>query len=99
MWVACESAQSRKARKFIRENWTRHHTLYRIVGYWHVDAEEQMRKWEALTDAQRDRYMEIWDESRPDEVNWEEPGAVPSGASVSNPLLAQMAAFAALRHC
>ncbi|WP_084078987.1 siderophore-interacting protein [Demequina sp. NBRC 110057] len=72
VWVACESAQSRKARKFIRENWTRHHTLYRIVGYWHVDAEEQMRKWDALTEAQKARYMEIWDESRPDEVNWEE---------------------------
>ncbi|WP_084099718.1 siderophore-interacting protein [Demequina sp. NBRC 110051] len=72
VWVACESAQSRRARKFIKETWPRHYTLYRIVGYWHVDAEEQLRKWEALTDAQRERYMEIWDENRPDEVNWEE---------------------------
>ncbi len=72
VWLACESAQSRRARKFIKEHWTRHHTLYKIVGYWHVDAEEQLRKWNALSDAQRARYMEIWDDSRPDEVNWDE---------------------------
>ena len=72
VWVACESAQSRKARKFIRASWPRHHSLYRIVGYWHVDQEEQLRKWNALTPEQKARYMEIWDESRPDEVNWME---------------------------
>ncbi|MFW7414470.1 siderophore-interacting protein [Demequina sp. SO4-18] len=70
VWLACESAHSRKARGFIRREWPRHHSLYRIVGYWHVDAEEQLRKWNALTDEQQARYMEIWDESRPDEVNW-----------------------------
>ncbi|MFV0633821.1 siderophore-interacting protein [Demequina sp.] len=70
VWVAGESAESRRARTFIRSEWTRHHSLYRIVGYWHVDAEEQMRKWDALSDEQKARYMEIWDESRPDEVNW-----------------------------
>lgn len=70
VWIACESAHSRKARAFVRREWPRHHTLYRIVGYWHVDAEEQLRKWNALTPEQQARYMEIWDESRPDEVNW-----------------------------
>jgi NADPH-dependent ferric siderophore reductase len=70
VWLACESAQSRKARALVREHWTRHHSLYRIVGYWHVDAEEQMRKWDALPQEQKDRYLEIWDESRPDEINW-----------------------------
>ncbi|WP_297084157.1 siderophore-interacting protein [uncultured Demequina sp.] len=70
VWVACESAESRRARTFIRAEWTRHHTLYRIVGYWHVDAEEQLRKWNALTPEQQAKYAAIWDESRPDEVNW-----------------------------
>ncbi|GIG53627.1 siderophore-interacting protein [Demequina activiva] len=72
VWVACESAQSRKARKFIRASWPRHHSLYRIVGYWHVDQEQQLAKWNALTPEQQARYAEIWDESRPDEVNWME---------------------------
>jgi len=72
VWIACESAQSRKARAFLRQTWSRHHSLYRIVGYWYLDQEEQMRKWNALTDEQRDRYLQIWDESRPDEVNWNE---------------------------
>ena len=70
VWLACESAQSRKARAFVRRHWKRHHSLYRIVGYWHVDAQEQLRMWNALSDEQRRRYLEIWDESRPDEVNW-----------------------------
>lgn len=70
VWVACESAESRRARTFIRESWSRHHSLYRVVGYWHVDQEEQLRKWNALTEEQQARYTEIWDESRPDEVNW-----------------------------
>ncbi|MDE0573794.1 siderophore-interacting protein [Demequina sp. B12] len=70
VWVACESAESRRARAFIRDSWARHHSLYRIVGYWHVDQEEQLKKWEALTDEQKARYLEIWDENRPDEVNW-----------------------------
>lgn len=72
VWLACESAHSRKARAFVRAAWPRHHTLYRIVGYWHLDAEELMRRWNALTEAQRARYLEIWDESRPDEENWTE---------------------------
>lgn len=70
VWVACESAESRRARTFIRKTWTRHHTLYRVVGYWHIDQAEQLRKWNALTPEQRARYAEIWDENRPDEVNW-----------------------------
>ncbi|WP_084105986.1 siderophore-interacting protein [Demequina sp. NBRC 110056] len=70
VWVACESAESRRARTFIRSEWTRHHTLYRVVGYWHVDQEEQLRKWNALTPEQQAKYAAIWDESRPDEVNW-----------------------------
>ncbi|MFW2512161.1 siderophore-interacting protein [Demequina sp. SO4-13] len=70
VWLACESAHSRKARAFIRREWTRHHKLYRIVGYWHADQEEIMRKWNALTPEQQDKYMEIWDENRPDEINW-----------------------------
>lgn len=72
VWIACEAAHSRKARGFLRENWTRHHSLFRIVGYWHLDAEEQLRKWNALTPEQQQQYEEIWDESRPDEVNWVE---------------------------
>lgn len=72
VWIACETAQSRAARSFLRENWARHHTLYRIIGYWHLNAEDRLRKWEAMTDEQRERYSEIWDESRPDEVNWVE---------------------------
>ncbi len=70
VWLACESAHSRKARAFVRATWPRHHAYYRIVGYWHVNAEEQLRKWNALSEAQQARYLEIWDESRPDEVNW-----------------------------
>lgn len=70
VWVACESAESRRARTFIRQSWSRHHHYYRVVGYWHVDQEEQLRKWNALTPEQQARYAEIWDESRPDEVNW-----------------------------
>lgn len=70
VWVACESAESRRVRTFIRSHWPRHHTAYRVVGYWHLDQEEQLRKWNALTADQQDRYTQIWDESRPDEVNW-----------------------------
>lgn len=70
VWLACESAHSRQARAFVRKEWTRHHSLYRIVGYWHMDAEEQLRKWNALSPEQQAKYEAIWDESRPDEVNW-----------------------------
>lgn len=72
VWIACEAAHSRQARGFLREHWARHHSLFRIVGYWHLDAEEQLRKWNALTPEQQQQYEEIWDESRPDEVNWVE---------------------------
>lgn len=70
VWIACETAQSRAARSYLRDNWTRHHSLYRIVGYWHEDPAEQARKWEAMTDSQRERYSEIWNEPKPDEVKW-----------------------------
>lgn len=70
IWIACETAQSRAARTFLRANWSRHHSLYRIVGYWHEDPADQARKFSALTDAQRERYREIWDEPKPDEVKW-----------------------------
>lgn len=70
IWIACETVQSRAARNFLRENWTRHHSLYRIVGYWHEDPAEQARKFDAMTNAQRERYMAIWNEPKPDEVKW-----------------------------
>lgn len=70
IWIACETAQSRAARNFVRDNWARHHSLYRIVGYWHEDPAEQARKWQAMTDQQRERYLEIWNEPKPDEVKW-----------------------------
>lgn len=70
VWIACESAHSRQARAYLRREWARHHSLYRIVGYWHVDQEEQMRRWNALTPEQQAKYEAIWDESRPDEINW-----------------------------
>lgn len=70
VWIACENVVSRAARTYLRENWTRHHSLYRIVGYWNEDPAEQARKFDALTDAQRERYMAIWNEPKPDEVKW-----------------------------
>ncbi|WP_062078028.1 siderophore-interacting protein [Demequina globuliformis] len=70
IWVACETKASREARKHVRTYWMRHHTLYRIVGYWHFEQEERLKRWLALTPEQQARYAEIWDESRPDEVNW-----------------------------
>lgn len=70
IWVACETSASRAARKHIRTHWMRHHSFYRIVGYWHFNQEERLKKWLAMTPEQQARYAEIWDESRPDEVNW-----------------------------
>ena len=70
VWIACETAQSRAARSYLREHWTRHHSLYRVVGYWHEDPAEQARKWEAMTADQRERYTAIWSEPKPDEVKW-----------------------------
>ncbi|WP_062071611.1 siderophore-interacting protein [Demequina sediminicola] len=70
IWVACETSASRAARKFVRGQWPRHHSWFRIVGYWHFNQEERLKKWLALTPEQQARYAEIWDESRPDEVNW-----------------------------
>lgn len=70
VWVACESAQSRRIRSFVRHDWTMHHSQYRIVGYWHLNQAEQLATWLALTDQQRARYEEIWDENRDDEANW-----------------------------
>ncbi len=70
VWVACESAVSRRIRTFLRKTWQLHHSQYRVVGYWHLNQAEQMQKWLSLTDEQRAQYERIWDESRDDEANW-----------------------------
>ncbi|WP_062209108.1 siderophore-interacting protein [Demequina oxidasica] len=72
VWIACESAESRRARKYLRTNWGRHHTWYRIVGYWYADLAEIMETYNALSDEQRAAYEAIWDDERSDEENWEE---------------------------
>ncbi|WP_430867580.1 siderophore-interacting protein [Demequina aurantiaca] len=72
VWIAGETSETRRARKFLRANWGRHHTSYRIVGYWLSNQEELMATYAALSDEVRDRYEAIWDEERSDEANWEE---------------------------
>lgn len=72
VWIACEASESRRARKYLRAHWGRHHTWYRIVGYWHADLEQILATFEALSESVRAEYEAIWDESRPDEVNWDE---------------------------
>lgn len=81
VWIACESAESRRARKYLRANWGRHHSWYKIVGYWYTNLDEVMSTYWALTDEVRAEYEEIWDEDRPDEENWEilEPFLVKHG--------------------
>jgi NADPH-dependent ferric siderophore reductase len=70
VWVACESAESRRIRGFVRRTWGMHYACYRIVGYWHLNQAEQLSRWLALTDEQRARYEQIWDDNREDEANW-----------------------------
>jgi len=72
VWIACETSESRRARKFLRANWGRHHTSYRIVGYWYANLDELMSTYKSLTNQQREQYEAIWHEDRSDEANWEE---------------------------
>lgn len=72
IWIAGETSETRRARKFLRANWGRHHTWYRIVGYWLANQAELMATYDSLTDAQRAQYEAIWDDDRSDEANWEE---------------------------
>lgn len=72
VWIAGETSESRRARKYLRAHWGRHHTWYRIVGYWHANLTELMATYDALTDDERAQYEAIWDDARTDEANWEE---------------------------
>lgn len=72
VWIACESAESRRTRKFLRANWGRHHTWYRIVGYWYANLDEVMATYASLSEETRAEYERIWDDERSDEENWEE---------------------------
>lgn len=70
VWIACESAASRRMRAFVREHWTRDIAWYRIVGYWHGAQDEYIRAWHLATEEQRAEYERLWDPARPDEENW-----------------------------
>lgn len=70
VWVACESAESRRVRQYLRNEAGVPLKLLRIVGYWHVEAAKAMAAWESLTDEQRAQYAAIWRDDRSDEENW-----------------------------
>jgi NADPH-dependent ferric siderophore reductase len=70
VWVACESAESRRARLALRSEWGLQPRNYRVVGYWHADLERLLARWAGLTDEQRARYEDIWRDDRTDEENW-----------------------------
>lgn len=81
VWLAGETAESRRARKYLRANWGRHHTWYRIVGYWHADLEEILAKYYSLPAEVQEEYESIWDDNRSDDENWDrlEPFLVAHG--------------------
>jgi NADPH-dependent ferric siderophore reductase len=70
LWVACESALSRRIRTYARGERGLPTSALRIVGYWHAEHDRIMSVWNGLTDDQRDRYMAVWRDDRSDEENW-----------------------------
>ena len=70
LWVACESALSRRIRTYVRGERGLPTSALRIVGYWHAEHDRIMSVWNALSDDQRDRYMAVWRDDRSDEENW-----------------------------
>lgn len=70
VWVACESAVSRRIRTLARVERGLPTSALRIVGYWHADQEKIMTVWNSLTDEQRLTYDSVWREDRTDEENW-----------------------------
>lgn len=70
LWVACESAVSRRIRSLARIERGLPTALLRIVGYWHADQDRIMTVWNSLTAEQRLRYEAVWREDRSDEENW-----------------------------
>lgn len=72
IWVACEAAESRRMRQYLRHDAGFPVKLIRIVGYWHGDKDRIMTVWENLTEEQRETAAQIWREDRTDEENWVE---------------------------
>ena len=70
LWVACESAVSRRIRTLARVERGLSTAALRIVGYWHADQDKITTVWNALTDEQRLAYESVWREDRTDEENW-----------------------------
>lgn len=70
VWVAGESAESRRVRGYLRTEAGLPLTAYRIVGYWHADLERQLSRWDALPEAIKEQYASIWRDDRTDEENW-----------------------------
>ena len=56
LWVACESADSRRIRTLLRTELGVPLKRLRIVGYWHADQQRVRRVWDGLTDDQRAVY-------------------------------------------
>lgn len=88
LWVACETATTRAARTYVRNNWARDHSLYTIVGYWHADPHDLARTWEQMTRHQREQYLLSWNQPKPDQVTWRQPdsGSRPAGLSDHSPV-------------
>lgn len=70
VWVACESAHSRRARKLLRGDLGLPIKHLRLVGYWHEDLEHVMTVWDALPQQVKDDYAALWRDDRTDEENW-----------------------------
>ena len=70
VWVACESAHSRRIRQLLRREFSLPPSQYRIVGYWHADLERALRVWEQASAEQKAQYAALWRDDRSDEENW-----------------------------
>lgn len=64
IWVAGETRVMRGVRRYLRHELRLPCTAYKVVGYWQVDNEAWMARYEALTPATRQELAAMWDSDR-----------------------------------
>lgn len=65
VWVAGETKATRGARKYLRHELRLPSSAFKVMGYWTVNVEQWLQRYEALPEELRKRLREMWeDDSR-----------------------------------
>lgn len=64
VWVAGETRAMRGVRRYLRHELKLPCTAYKVVGYWTVDNEAWMARYEALPETTRQELLAMWDGDR-----------------------------------